>query len=154
MDWVTVYEFAEDRQQIQAMQQASRERPDLGLSLKPALIASPDWWNALRDGALRERTVEGTISRVYWGSMGDWPEFEITTADGDRSTWTRQADISRYVEGLRARLSFVLHPWKVPDQHGLGKDAKIVLRVEIEASDRRSDPRAPGPLGVGTRGRR
>ncbi len=39
--------------------------------------------------------------------------------------------------------------WKQPDRNGLGKASKITLTVEIEISDLRSDPRAPGPGGVG-----
>jgi hypothetical protein len=148
---VTVYSFEQDKARIAAMQKASLSASDFGLSPSPALVATPAWWRAAQDGTLVRTVVTGTITRVYWGSMGDWPECEVTAEDGVKSTWTREGDLTRYVEGLRARFTFVLHPWKVPDQHGLGPASKVMLTVEIEDSDRRSDPRAPGPGGVGLR---
>jgi hypothetical protein len=76
---------------------------------------------------------------------------EVTVDDGSKSDWTREGDVSRYVEGLQVQFTYVLHPRKVPNQFGLGAASKIILMVEIEDSDRRSDPRAPGPGGVGLR---
>jgi hypothetical protein len=132
------------------MQAATLGATDFGVSPKPALVGTPEWWQAIEHGQLPANPLEGTISNVYWGSMGDWPEFEVLVPDGTRSRWTREGDVSRYVEGLGVRLTFVLHPWKVPkDELGLGDASKIVLQIDIEASDKRSDPRAPGPGGVG-----
>jgi hypothetical protein len=39
--------------------------------------------------------------------MADWPEFEVDLA-GDTSTWTRRGDLTRYVESLRLKLSYVM----------------------------------------------
>jgi hypothetical protein len=105
------------------------------------------------DGRLLKTEIEGKIAKVYWASMGDWPEFELTAEDGTASRWTREGDYVRYVEGLRARLAFVLHPWKQPHRFGLGTHSNVVLYIDIEESPMRSDPRAPGPGGVGLRGR-
>lgn len=149
MQLVTVYSFEQDTAAyVAAMQKASLDTSNFGLSPSPALVGTPEWWRAANDGTLVRTVVNGTISRVYWGSMGDWPEYELTADDGSKSTWTREGDFARYVEGLRARITFVLHPWKVPDQHGLGPASEVVLTVEIEESDRRSDPHAPGPGGI------
>ena len=144
-----VYSLEQDQARIEAMQKASLGETSFGLSLSPALVGTPEWWQATRDGLLVRRVVSGTISRVYWASMGDWPEFEVTSKDGSKSTWTREGDITRYVEGLQVQIISVRHPWKVPDQHGLGSASEVVLNVEIEDSNRRSDPRAPGPGGIG-----
>jgi hypothetical protein len=56
-----------------------------------------------------------------------------------RSPLGRAKATLRYVEGPRIQITSVLHPWKIPDQHGLGSASKIVLTMEIEDSDRRSD---------------
>jgi hypothetical protein len=147
--FVTVYSFEQDKARVAAMQKASRGSTDFGVSMSPALVGTPEWWRAIQDGTLARTVITGTISRVYWGSMGDWPECEVTADDGTKTTWTREGDLTRYVKGLRARITFVQHPWKVPDQPGLGAASQIVLTVEIEDSERRSDPRAPGPGGIG-----
>jgi hypothetical protein len=151
MHFIRTYSLEQDRARIEAMQKASLDATNFGLSLVPALVGTPEWWLATQDGSLAHGVVSGMTSRVYWGSMGDWPMCEVTANDGSKSDWTREGDIARYAEGLQVRFTFVLHPWKTPDQHGLGGASKIVLTVDVEDSDRRSDPRAPGPGGVGLR---
>ena len=148
MRFVRIYSFEQDQARIEAMQQASLGPTNFGVSLSPALVGTPEWCRATEDGVLTRSVISGTISRVYWGSMGDVAECEVTSIDGSKSAWLRDGDITRYVEGLQARFAFVLHPWKVPNQHGLGGFAKIVLTIEIEESERRSDRHAPGPRGI------
>jgi hypothetical protein len=144
---ITIYSLKQDQTCIDAMQKASLNATTFGVNPLPALVGTADWWRASEDGSLARVIVSGTISRVYWGSMGDWPECEVTSDDGSKSTWTRQGDITRYVEGLQVRIIYVLHPWKVADDKSSAA-SKIVVTVEIEDSDRRSDPRAPGPGGI------
>src|SRR4029077_9536765 len=50
-----------------------------------------------REYPLMRTVSSGIVSRVYWGSMGEWPECEITDDDGAKSTWTREGDLARYV---------------------------------------------------------
>ena len=151
MTFVTDYSLEQDQRRIQAMQQVSLEATGSGLSPLPALIGTSEWWQATEDGSLVRKVVSGTISRVYWASMGDWPECAVTGNNGAKSIWTRECDLTRYVEGLRVLITFVLHPRKVPVRLGPDLASKIVLTVEIEDSDRRADPRAPGPGGRGLR---
>ncbi|WP_041454051.1 hypothetical protein [Anaeromyxobacter sp. K] len=92
MDWVTAYDFAEDPDQIRAMQQATLSPTDAGVSASPALVGSPEWWRAIDSGNLPLRILEGAITRVYWASMGDWPELELTSDAGEKSTWTPSPD--------------------------------------------------------------
>lgn len=75
MDWVVVYELASDHAQIAAMQKAMLGPTDFGVSPRPALAGTSDWWRAIEQGQLPIHVLEGTISRVFWGSMGDWPKF-------------------------------------------------------------------------------
>jgi len=152
MTFVRVYDLRSDHDLIKHMQQASLTRPDAGLALEPALVGSDDWWALIQKGALSQSIVEGVIRRVYWASMGDWPEFEVESANGDLSQWTREGDISRYVEGLQVRMGFVRHPWKEQLVNQMAAThSSLVIFVEIEESSLRSDPRAPGPGGIGLR---
>lgn len=152
MEWVTVYDFASDERMIAAMQAASLGPSDFGVATKPAVVGTPEWWLAIEQGRLPKHVLEGKIAAVYWASMGDWPEFELVAPGGVSSRWTREGDVSRYVEGLRVRVSWTLHPWKRPKPStGLGAESRITLQIELEPSDRRSDPRAPGPGGIGLR---
>ncbi len=146
-----VYDLKADPERLAAMQRATLERSDIGLSASPAVVGTPGWWDALRGGGLPDVTVEGTVARVFWGSMRDWPMFELLADDGERTEWTRLGEIARYVEGLRARIRYTRHPWKVPERHGLGAASTVVIEIDLELSDLRSDPRAPGPGGVGLR---
>jgi hypothetical protein len=148
MNWVRVYELSGDTTKIDLMQKASLDTSGLGVSLSPALIGSKEWWQMAEDGRLPRTEVEGKITKVYWASMGDWPEFELMAEDGTTSRWTREGDYVRYVEGLKARLAFVLHPWKQPQRFGLGAHSKLVVYIDVEDSPRRSDRRVPGPGGV------
>jgi hypothetical protein len=150
MRWVVVYELERDEERLRHMQEASLERPDVGLLPNP-LVGGREWWDQIESGRRPTHRIEGTIEDVYWASMGDWPGFRIRAADGSESTWTREGEPRRYVEGLGVRLAYVEHPWKpeVAETAGLGETSKIVLTIEIEDSHLRSSGIGPGPGGVG-----
>ena len=150
MCWVVVYELERDEERVRRMQEASLERPDVGLSPSP-LVGGSEWWDQIQRGERPMRRIEGMIEQVCWASMGDWPEFRIRAADASGSTWTREGEPRRYVEGLGVRLAYVEHPWKpeVAETAGLGETSKIVLSIEIEDSPLRSSGIGPGPGGVG-----
>jgi hypothetical protein len=149
-----LYDLRRDGEGIERIQRATLTEPGFGLQPKPALFGSEDWWAAVGTERLPLHLVSGTISRVYWGSMGDWPEFALTSDDASETTWTRVGDISRYVEGLRTEVDFVLQWFKEDSfaaQQGMPLETKVVVAIRVEQSDRRSDPRAPGPGGIGLR---
>jgi hypothetical protein len=143
-----VYDLRADRRSIEAATITAAD---------PATFGSDDWWAALGTPALPLHRIEGRLVRVYWGSMGDWPEFELVDTDGSATTWTRMGDVSRYVEGLEAAVEYVMvafeEPFPIPGMETLGlpDEHPKIVRVFLEASDLRSDPRAPGPGGIGLR---
>jgi hypothetical protein len=149
--WLVVYDFANDDEGIALMQETSLSDGDMGLANDP-LVGSDIWWQMIRAQQLESVTVQGTIDDVYWGSMGDWPEFSMS-AQGARSTWTREGDLRRYVESLAVELTYVEHPRKTgPDAAkalGMTEAATVVLRILIQNSPLRSSGIAPGPGGVG-----
>jgi hypothetical protein len=145
-----VYDLSKESERIGQMRRVTLETEE-GLAAEPALVGSPDWWAAVEGGRLQLTSVEGRIADVFWGSMADWPEFTLETDDGERSQWTREGDVTRYVEGLRVRLEYVLHPWKKTHHLVLGPESKLTIRVWIEPSKKRSSGIAPGPGGIGSR---
>jgi hypothetical protein len=142
-----LYDFRDQEQKIAAIQRTSLTHETLGLAPVP-LVASDDWWAQIASGAIPTGRVDGVITRVYWASMADWPEFERQDARGQLSSWTREGDARRFVEGLTFRLEYVEHPWKHP-RGGEPGVSRLVLGQWIEESPQRSAGIAPGPGGAG-----
>jgi hypothetical protein len=143
-DWIVVYDLRADEEQLEQMQKVSLDdESDGGLAPDP-LVGGPEWWDEIEMGRRRTFRIEGTIERVYFGSMGDWPLFSIRALDGSVSEWTREGDARRYVEGLCVRLCYVEHAGS------LVRTSQIVGSVEVENSPRRSAGVAPGPHGSAT----
>jgi hypothetical protein len=146
-EMVRLYDFRDQTEKIAAMQRTSLTHETMGLAPAP-LVASDDWWAEIDSGAIPPVRLDGVVTRVYWGSMADWPEFELRDARGELSSWTREGDARRFVEGLTFRLEYVEHPWKHP-RPGEPRMRRVVLGQWIEESPLRSAGIAPGPGGVG-----
>jgi hypothetical protein len=112
-------------------------------------VGSPKWWEAIERGDLRRYDLAGEITREWWGSMADWPEFELRDAEGALTTWTREGDARRFVPGTKARVLYVEHPWKKPGP--FGPMSQLVLGVWVEDGPTRVSAFAPGPGGAGYR---
>ena len=131
---VEIYNLADDREHIRKVQRATLNTTDYGLVVVPehGLFGSEQWWEAIRTGKLPTVRIEGVITRVYMGSMNDWPEFEIESGGG-KTTWTRHANRpGAYVVRKRVRLDYVLQHAK-KDLGNLGTtEDKVVLRIAVE----------------------
>jgi hypothetical protein len=145
MPLTSVYRLRDDTERINSIQKATLETADYGLVPEPALLGSSDWWEAIADGRLPLQTAQGTITRVFWGSMGDWPEFQLTTSNGDVVGWTRQGDITRYVEGLQIQVTYVIQSHKPSAPVLSDRPARIVIEIMVEESPVRSRGFGPGP---------
>jgi len=151
VDLITVYDLHEDTRHIELVQAATLNRPGFGVQPVPALFGSKEWWSAIGSPQLPIHRVAGTISKVFWGSMGDWPEFILRSDDGTETTWTRQGDYTRYVEGLRVEVQYVVQLFKEDSSFartGQPLEHNVILRVLVEESERRSGSDAPGPGGI------
>lgn len=134
---VEVYSLANNAEHIRKVQRATLNTQDYGLVIVPehGLFGSDEWWQAIRAGRLPTIRVEGVITRVYMGSMNDWPEFEVE-AGGRKTTWTRHVhraeDDCFYVVGKRVCLEYVLQHAK-KDLGNLGTtEQEVVLRIAVE----------------------
>jgi hypothetical protein len=143
MEWVKIYDLANDQQYVTLAQRATLEAPG-GLAPEPALLGSSEWWNAVERGELESHWVVGTIRRPMWASMNDFPVVEVEESDGV-SSWERFGDVTQYSKGRGIRIRWVWQRRKEPIE-GLGDMTKVVIEIWLEAGNWR--PTAgfgPGP---------
>ena len=140
----SIYRLRDDAKRVRDIQKATLERPGYGIVPEPALLGSNEWWQAIEDGTLHVHSAEGTITSVLWGSMGDWPEFRMTVANGEVLQWTRVGDVTRYVEGLEVQVTYVVQRHKSDAPILSAKPARIVIEVMVEDSPLRSRGFGPG----------
>jgi hypothetical protein len=145
VEWELVYDLAADPDRIEASQHNTLTT-DGGLAPEPALLGSEEWWAAIDRGDLPTHRVDDEITRVYWASMNDWPEFEV--GHGSKKAWTRMGDSTRYVPGLRVRLDYVVMRFRSPTPT---PEMEIVLKTWVEKSRLRSCDIGPGPGNVAFR---
>jgi hypothetical protein len=135
---IVVYNLKRDEHYVAAVQKATRETKKFGIQETHGLFGSKGWWENIRTGALPIKTTRGVISKVYMGSMNDWPEFKMMTEVGEELTWTRyvnemDADAA-YKEGATVEVDYVVQKHK-PGSLAFGGtlDTKCVIEIRIES---------------------
>lgn len=88
----TIYRLQSDRREIREVQEVTRTTDRWGIEPTHGLFGSSEWWQRIRDGSLPVHHIKGKISRVYMGSMNDWPEFAMLSDTGEESEWSRYAN--------------------------------------------------------------
>ena len=112
-EWMVAYDLAKDEDTIRGVQRATLTTKDFGLVPEIALFGTPEWFGAVADGRIPTHRVTGTIARVYFGSMGDWPEFEIAAnQEGAKTKWTRFGNQELYRVGAEVILEYVMQRTK------------------------------------------
>ena len=89
MNWIKVYDLANDKDYIHLVQQAAirwiKESGDAAQD-RP-LVGSPEWWKTVESGELESHWVTGTIKRPLWTGMNDFPEVEVQEESGKASLY-------------------------------------------------------------------
>ena len=134
-EWRVVYDLAQDRKTIAAIQQATLTTKDYGVLPEVALFGSDEWWSAVGDGRIRKHEVRGIIASLYMSGHRDWPQFEID-ANGTKTQWTREGDESLYREGRAVRVDYVMQKSRRAFA-GLPLENPRVLRILVRVDDGR-----------------
>jgi hypothetical protein len=132
---VVVYRLRDDVEQIKRIQQATLTTEQFGIAPTHGLLGSDEWWAQVSNGLLPTHTLRGVITRVFMGSMGDWPEFEIRDDSGQRSQWTREvasADLDVCYQPHRfAEIDYVVQRHR-PKSYDGGAETKVVLEIRVD----------------------
>lgn len=135
MPLTSVYRLREDVQQIQNIQRATLTTEEFGLQQTHGLFGSPEWWQNIERGALPLQTARGRITKVYMGSMGDWPEFKMLTSEGAELTWTRDVNCREFDalfrEGAEVEVDYVVQSSKPKSWSG-ASPTNCVVEVRVE----------------------
>ena len=133
-----MYRLRDARDFVASVQKATTTTKEFGIEPTDGLFGSAEWWSRVESGQLARHSIRGTITRVYMASMNDWPEFELTADDGERSKWTREANTAEqdrlYAAGRRVELDYVLQRHR-PDSWDGGSETKVVVEIRIETAD-------------------
>jgi hypothetical protein len=132
---LTIYRLRADKDFIAQVQKATTTSEEFGIEPTHGLFGSVEWWQHVRDGTLPVHTLRGAITRVYMGSMNDWPEFTMRTATGEQSSWSRYANdptfASLYTVGRPIELDYVVQRRR-PKSFDGGAEDKIPIEIRVD----------------------
>jgi hypothetical protein len=117
------------------VQKATTASEEFGIEPTHGLFGSTEWCQHVRDGTLPVQTLRGTITRIYMGSMNDWPEFTMRTETGEESSWSRYANdpafASLYTVGRPIELDYVVQQHR-PHSFDSGAKHKIPIEIRVD----------------------
>lgn len=138
MTWHKIYDLRADADWVAKVQKATLTTKDYGIEPTHGIFGSDEWWLQIADGRLPMHTLKGTITRVYMGSMGDWPEFEMKCDDGALLKFTRKQTLRDgtrdgfYTVGSKIEIDAVWQDSRhdAPDW-GLPRTKRTVIAIRI-----------------------
>lgn len=132
----TVYRLREQTKHIKQVQDATLNTKEFGIQQTHGLFGSDTWWQKIASGELPLHTAKGRITRVFMGSMNDWPVFVMTCADGTERQHTREVNrpgLDQYYRvGAYIEVDYVVQHFKVAAPF---KETAHELVVEIRIED-------------------
>jgi hypothetical protein len=128
------YNLRIDEEHIHRVQRATTTTEEFGVEPTHGLFGAAEWWNRIATGDLPVRTASGVITKVYMGSMGDWPEFEMVSDSGEVSQWTRNVNLKEqdalYRVGRQVEVDYVLQRHR-PKSWDRGGETKCVIEIRV-----------------------
>jgi hypothetical protein len=147
VNWIKVYDLANDKDYIHLVKQAdirwTKESGDAGQD-RP-LVGFPEWWKTVESGELESHWVTGTIKRPLWTGMNDFPEVEVEEESGSISLWPRRGDVTEYSKGRGIRIRWVAQK-RVKPIEDMAEEMTVVVEVWLQAGAwRRTAEYGAGP---------
>jgi hypothetical protein len=131
---VTVYNLRRDKRHVESVQRATLMTKQFGIEQTHGLFASEEWWAQIANGKLAVERLCGVITRLYMGSMGDWPEFSMRSDAGEEVSWSRYANGAHladfYAVGRRVEVDYVIQRHRAASFGG-GAETECVIEVRI-----------------------
>lgn len=134
-DLVIVYQLRQSKQEIEAAQRATLTTWKFGIARTHGLFGSDEWWKNIESGKLKVQTLSGVITRLYMGSMGDWPMFDMRSETGKEFSFSRYSngkDLGNlYAAGRSIEVDYVLQRHRLFSDLSFLKRHKVVVEVRI-----------------------
>jgi len=131
---VTVYNLRRDKRSVESVQRATLTTKQFGIEQTHGLFGSAEWWGQIATGKLPVERLCGVITRMYMGSMNDWPEFSMRSDAGEEVSWSRYANGEHladfYAVGRRVEIDYVVQRHRAASFNG-GAETKCVIEVRI-----------------------
>ncbi len=132
---VTVYQLCQNKQHIEAMRQATLKTWKFGVARTHGLFGSDEWWKNIESGKLVTHTLRGVITRLYMGSMNDWPMFSMRSDTGKDLDWSRYANSKEladsYAVGREIEIDYVLQRHRLFSDLSFLKRHEVVIEIRI-----------------------
>ena len=125
-----IYDLRDDKRTIKLIQDATLNTKNFGLKPEYGLFGSEEWWEAIEDGAIPKKVLEGIISRVYMSGHNDFPEFEVTALDNNKTSWERRGHDKYYVLGRKIKIIYVVQKFRQPLR--IQTDSHNILEIWID----------------------
>jgi hypothetical protein len=140
---VTVYDLKRDKQHIESVQRATLTTKEFGIEQTHGLFGSKEWWEQIARGKLPVQRLCGVITRLYMGSMNDWPEFSMWSDAGEEVSWSRYANgeplAEFYAVGRCVEVHYVVQRHRAASFDS-GAETKCVIKVQIGSETPTSIP--------------
>jgi hypothetical protein len=131
---VTVYNLRRDKRYVVSVQRATLTTKEFGVEQTHGLFGSAEWWGKIATSKLLVERLSGVITRLYMGSMNDWPEFSMRSDAGEEVSWSRYANGEHlagfYAVGRRVEVDYVVQRHRAAS-FDRGAETKCVIEVRI-----------------------
>jgi hypothetical protein len=131
---IVIYRLRRDKKFIASVQHATQMTDKFGIEAVHGLFGAAEWWEAIKAGVLPVHTLRGIVTKLYMGSMNDWPEFSMRSDAGAETSWSRYANGAElgklYEVGQPIEIDYVIERHR-EKSFDFGAETKCVIEIRI-----------------------